>query len=1163
MTDFSDESDAETHCAESYDSEATEEGRTSCLIDCATTHAILKEKRFFVSINASLAPSSIKTVGGRTAIAKGAGQAEVSLPNGTVIKIERAIYAPQSSRNLLGYTDLRLNGYHIHTSTDEDGVECLHLINSNGVVTEKFETNGSGLYVTHIEPTANTNCAFFVDDSNEQSTKTLTKSSLWHDRLGHPSPGTLRKMTKSTLGIPAKTIDLLQASPEVCPACAMGKTPNRKKTAFSSEMYKPHGTLEMLVSDVCGPIVPRSGPFSYFMIIKDMSSRYSSVQLLTSRNEVMPKLLTAIIQLKAHFPEHSIKSIRVDNASEYVSKSFRTFCASSGITLETSVPYAHNTSAENFVKLIQLIARPLLLRSNLPLTCWGHAVTHAGELIKYRPSAGNQLSPYELVHGFVPSVGHLKIFGSAVYVPIPPHQRTKFGPKRQLGIYVGCQSNTIIRYLNIETGDLFIAHMTMCEFDETMFPKLGPEEYCEPRERFTFDQPTTKVLHRDPYDGRGEKEVRRILHLNRIAQQMPDVFVPSERVTRSDVNEATNFPARVGLDTNPAASAILSSNKRGRPKGAKDLAPRKRRSKPDSTDGPDSADPQVNRNTSTAETAQDDKAEEASGSAFLVLDESDSNPQTIACCRDSRDWPEWKTAIATELRSLAEREVFGQIQECPPTQKPIGCRWVFTKKKDQYGNVSRFKARLVAQGFTQQFGVDYSDTYSPVMTMTTFRWLLAFAARNDMKVKQADIETAYLYGVIDTELYMKVPDGLRVEGESSWKRPCVKLHKSLYGLKQAGRIWYLHFSRYLVKCGFQTHDSSPCLFAKRSGAEVAIIGIYVDDIVMVGTDAAIEAAMTALKANFKVKDLGMIAFCLGVQVRQIPTGIVLYQANYIAKLLERFSMRQATRAARTPMVVRNLKPESDVYGPRHGSEEVLSEKYPFREAIGGLMYLANCSRPDIAFAVSVLARYSSEPTKRHWSGVKQVLRYLAKTKNYGLLYRRGRFAGDISLLVTNDIAGYADAGYLSDPHKARSQSGYVFMSAGAAISWKSTKQTIAATSTNQSEIIALYEACRECVWFRQFIEFVRKVIDTKEPFPPITVYEDNSACVTQVQHGYIRSDRTKHIDPKFFFMHELNKIELEVKHVASERNLADLFTKSLGTTKHWDLTHRLGMTKLQ
>ena len=164
------------------------------------------------------------------------------------------------------------------------------------------------------------------------------------------------------------------------------------------------------------------------MVVKDASSRFPNVHLLTSKNEVMPKLLTSIIQVKAQFPDHPIKNVRVDNASEYVSKSFKAFCVASGINLETSVPYAHNTNAENFVKLVQLVARPMLLRSNLNLSCWGHAVLHAGALLMYRPSAENDLSPYELGNGFAPSIVHLRIFGCAVYVPIPP-------PKVQVRAY--------------------------------------------------------------------------------------------------------------------------------------------------------------------------------------------------------------------------------------------------------------------------------------------------------------------------------------------------------------------------------------------------------------------------------------------------------------------------------------------------------------------------------------------------------------------------------------------------------------------------------------------------------------------------------------------------------------------------------------------------------
>jgi hypothetical protein len=328
---------------------------------------------------------------------------------------------------------------------------------------------------------------------------------------------------------------------------------------------------------------------------------------------------------------------------------------------------------------------------------------------------------------------------------------------------------------------------------------------------------------------------------------------------------------------------------------------------------------------------------------------------------------------------------------------------------------------------------------------------------------------------------------------------------------------------------------------------------------MVGTDAAIEDTMTALKAEFKVKDLGKLSYCLGLQIVQSSEGVKLHQKNYTKKVLERFNMGDALKTAKIPMVVRTLGPDTDVLGPKRANEQVLSSKYPYKEAIGALLYLANCSRPDIAFATSVLARYTSEPTKRHWAGIKQVLRYLAGTVNYGLFYRKGKHT---LYSNTNNLEGYADAGYLSDPHRGRSQTGYVFMCSEAPIAWRSTKQTLVATSTNQAEIIALYEASRECVWLRRFITFIHSSLGIKQQLKPTTIHEDNRACVNQVQRGYIKNDRTKHIDPKFFFMHELQGKELNIQQISSSKNLADFFTKSLGSNMFQNLRIQLGIVEV-
>jgi hypothetical protein len=253
------------------------------------------------------------------------------------------------------------------------------------------------------------------------------------------------------------------------------------------------------------------------------------------------------------------------------------------------------------------------------------------------------------------------------------------------------------------------------------------------------------------------------------------------------------------------------------------------------------------------------------------------------------------------------------------------------------------------------------------------------------------------------------------------------------------------------------------------------------------------------------------------------------------------------------MVVRSLEADKDPYRPKEDDEDVLGMEIPYLSAIGALMYLAQCTRPDISFSVNLLARFSSEPTRRHWNGVKHILRYLKGTNNLGLYYS----------CENANLVGYADSGYLSDPHKGKSQTGYVFMNSGAAISWRSTKQVLVATSSNHSEIIALHEASRECVWLRAVIQHIRGSCGLPDiTSGPTVIYEDNAACIAQIQSGYIKGDRIKHISPKFFYTHELQeKKEVQIEQIKSAENLADLFTKALPKSTFQKLVHQIGMRK--
>ncbi|XP_042758130.1 secreted RxLR effector protein 161-like [Lactuca sativa] len=255
-----------------------------------------------------------------------------------------------------------------------------------------------------------------------------------------------------------------------------------------------------------------------------------------------------------------------------------------------------------------------------------------------------------------------------------------------------------------------------------------------------------------------------------------------------------------------------------------------------------------------------------------------------------------------------------------------------------------------------------------------------------------------------------------------------------------------------------------------------------------------------------MKDLRKTKYCVGLQIEHMPNEILVHQSNYTERVLKRFNMDNANPLS-TPMVVRSLNIDKDPFCPCEENEEVLGSELPYLNAIRALMYLANYTRPGISFVVNLLVRFSSAPTKRHWNGIKHIFRCLLGTSDLGLFCPNNSKQG---------LIGYADADYFSDPHKARSQTGYVFMNGGTAISRRSQKQTLVATSSNHVEVIALNEASRECIWLRSMTQLVLTSCGLEKDIGPTLIYEDNLACVTQMKEGYFKNDRTKHIPPKFF-----------------------------------------------
>ena len=461
-----------------------------CLVDCATTHTILRNKKYFS--NLTLISSNVQTISGPVDLIKGSERATIVLPNGTKFQINNALYSNKSNRNLLSFKDIRRNGYHIET-IHRDGNEYLLItciIFGQKQILEQMASLSCGLYQTTIRPIE----SHAIINQKFNDSKAFI---LWHERLGHPGFSMMRRIVTNSNGHPLTSRQILTFHDFNCAACFQGKMIVRP--SFTKVVSDSPAFLERIQGDICGPIHPPSGPFRYFMVLIDASTRWSHVCLLSTRNVAFARLLAQIIRLRAQFPDHPIKTIRLDNAGEFSSQAFLNYCMSIGIDVQYPIAHVHtqNGLAESFIKRLQLIARPLLLKTKLPLSAWGHAIIHAAKLIHLRPTANQGLSPFQLVLGYQPNISHLRVFGCAVYVPIAPTHRPKLGPQRRLGIYVGFQSSSIITYVEPLTGEVFTARFADCHFNENVFPPLGggkpiPEE----RRKITWNE--SSLSHFDP-----------------------------------------------------------------------------------------------------------------------------------------------------------------------------------------------------------------------------------------------------------------------------------------------------------------------------------------------------------------------------------------------------------------------------------------------------------------------------------------------------------------------------------------------------------------------------------------------------------------------------------------------------------------------------------------
>ena len=450
-----------------------------------------------------------------------------------------------------------------------------------------------------------------------------------------------------------------------------------------------------------------------------------------------------------------------------------------------------------------------------------------------------------------------------------------------------------------------------------------------------------------------------------------------------------------------------------------------------------------------------------------------SDPSSVSEAKSAPDRLEWEDAMETEMRSLLSNKVW-ELVEPPPNWKIVGSKWVFKRKIDANGIVEHYKARLVAQGCTQKFGLDYEETFSPVIRFESIRFLQAVGTQHKLQLHQMDVSTTFLHGELTEEVYMRQPEGFI---ESGKEHLVCHLQRSIYGLKQSPRCWNHTLDSRLKEMGFTQAPSDPCLYVESdSEGEMFIVAVYVDDIILGGkSESKLMEVKKELSKTFEMKDLGPLHHFLGVKIIQdsITGTIWIGQQSYTEKILQRFGMHNS-KPVGTP-----VNPDIKLIAGENPDDVCNQQMY--QAVVGSLLYLSTKTRPDIAYAVGSVARFCANPTKEHWTAVKRILRYLNGTIKLGLLYRES---------TSVKIAGYTDADWAGDVGDRKSTSGYMFLLGGAAISWKSNKQTCVALSTAEAEYVALSTAAQEAIWLQQLTsDLMNKSIQEMIIINPLYVWQ--------------------------------------------------------------------------
>ncbi|GJV61904.1 retrovirus-related pol polyprotein from transposon TNT 1-94 [Tanacetum coccineum] len=818
---------------------------------------------------------------------------------------------------------------------------------------------------------------------------------LWHNRLGHVSFDVISTLHK--LGVLHVTSVL--PKPIICKPCQLSKG---QRLSFELNPKRSLHILDLIHCDLWGPAPVSSDGYLYYVIFVDDHSRFTWFYPLKTKNGFY-SVLQAFIKLVQTQFSTKIKVFQSDGGTEFVNHTVRKIFEDNGTFHRLSCPYTpqQNGRAERKHRHIVETGLAMLFHAHVPASYWVDAFSSAAYIINRLPTKVlDNHSPFELLYSRLPNYNNFRAFGCLVYPYLRDYSAHKLAPRSIPCIFIGYNPQYKgYKCLDPETSRIYITRHA--RFDEVTFP-------------FSTSSTPTDVsmlnIHSFLEDG---PPVASPPNASPIAPSLPTEPRPHERQPAGPCGLCpASIPAGPSLE--PSTQSVPHD----------DSPP----SSDDDTSHPSPGPSNITNALTKPASAHPMNTRSKSG---IVKKKHFPNFATLALhglhvalfsnappkgYKSAAKNPHWMAAMHDEMDALHQNRTWTLVPR-PSASNIVGSKWVYRTKFKSDGSVERFKARLVAQGFTQILGLDYSHTFSLVVKSATVRIVLSLAVLNHWRLHQLDVKNAFLHGQLNETVYMEQPPGF-VDPE--FPNHVCKLSKALYGLKQAPRAWFQRLSSFLITHGFICSRADTSLFVFARDSSIMYLLVYVDDLILTGNNETMLTSFTThLNREFAIKDLGDLRYFLGLEVSYTDDGLFLSQAKYAKDILTRAYLLDSKPVA-TPLAANELF-LSD--GPS------FSDPTLYRSLVGALQYLT-ITRPDLSYAVNQASQFLHAPTTAHFRSVKRILRYVKGTLAFGLTFRRPH---SISIL------GYSDADWARCIETRRSTYGYSIFRGGNLVSWSAKK----------------------------------------------------------------------------------------------------------------------------